>query len=143
MSLEPIPISQSEESVEETEEDGQIFDRFRFDQVHARRRDPVATRQEQSIKPSPGNEVTILENPSPNLDHDLPIALRKGTQACTKRSLYPLSHCVFSKFSLNHKSFLSTLSAILIPNSLSEALTKREWRLVMVAEMDALQKIKT
>ena len=61
MSLEPIPISQSEESAEETEEDSQICDRFRFDQVYARRRDPVATRQEQSTKLSPGNEETILK----------------------------------------------------------------------------------
>ena len=68
------------------------------------------TRQEQSTEPSPGNEVTILEhNSTPILDHDLPIALRKGTRECTKRPLYPLSHFVsFQRFSLNHKSFLST-----------------------------------
>ena len=97
-------------------------------------------RQEQSSEPSPGNEVTILEqNSTPILDHDLPIALRKVTCECTKKPLYPLSHFVsFQRFSLNYKSFLSTLSAIPIPNSLSEALTKREWRLAMEAEMDAL-----
>ena len=40
----------------------------------------MATRQEQSTEPSLGNEATILEhNSAPNLDHDLPIALRKGT----------------------------------------------------------------
>ena len=95
ISLEPIPISQSEESVEEKEEDSQIFDQFRFDQVYARRRNPMATRQEQSTEPSPRNEVTILEhNSTPILDHDLPIALRKGTRECTKRPLYPLSHFV-------------------------------------------------
>ena len=145
MSLEPIPISQSKEPLEETKEDGQFFDQLQFDQVYARRRDTMATRQEQSTKPSLGNEVTILEhNPTPNLDHDLPIALRKGTRECTKRPLYPLSHFVsFQRFTLNHKSFLSTLNNILIPNSLSEALSKREWRLVMEAEMDALQKNKT
>ena len=43
ISLEPIPISQSKESVEEKEEDDQIFDQFRFDLVYARRRDPMAT----------------------------------------------------------------------------------------------------
>ena len=31
ISLEPIPISQSEESMEKKEEDSQIFDQFRFD----------------------------------------------------------------------------------------------------------------
>ena len=146
ISLEPIPISQSEESIEEKEEDNQIFDQFRFDQVYARRRDPMTTmRQEQSIESSPVNEVTILEhNSTPILDHDLPIALRKGTRECTKWPLYPLSHFVsFWRFSLNHKSFLSTLSTIPIPNSLFEALSKREWRLAMEAEMDALQKNET
>ena len=103
------------------------------------------TRQEQSIEPSPGNEVTILEhNSTPILDHDLPIALRKGTRECTNRPLYPLSYFVsFQRFSLNHKGFLSTLSTIPIPNSLSDALSKREWRLAMEAEMDALQKNET
>ena len=37
-------------------------------------------RQEQSTEPSLGNEVTILgKNLAPNLDHDLPMGLRKGT----------------------------------------------------------------
>ena len=87
----------------------------------------ATTRQEQSTKPSSKNEVTILEhNSTPILDHNLPITLRKGTCECTKRPLYPLSHFVsFQRFSLNHKSFLSTLSTIPIPNSLSEALLKR------------------
>ena len=110
------------------------------------RRDPMATtRQEQSTEPSLGNEVPILEqNSTPILDHDLPIALRKGTCECRKRPLYPLSHFVsFQRFSLNHKSFLSTLRSIPIPNSLSEALSMREWRLAMEAEMDALQRNET
>ena len=90
----------SEESVEEKEEDSQTFDQFRFDHVYARRRNPMATtRQERFTEPSPGNEVTILEhNSTPILDHNLPIALRKGTRECTKRSLYPLSHFVAHQF---------------------------------------------
>ena len=93
----------------------------------------MATRQEQSTEPSLGNGVTILkQNPTPNLDHDIPITLRKGTRECTKRPLYTLSHFVsFQRFSLNHKSFISTLSTIPIPNSLSKASSKREWRLAM------------
>ena len=88
----------------------------------------ATTRQEHSFEPSLGNEETILEhNSTPIFDHDLPIALRKGTRECTKRPLYPLSLFVsFQRFSLNHKSFLSTLSIIPIPNSLFEALSKRE-----------------
>ena len=103
------------------------------------------TRQEQSTEPSPGNEVIILEHNSTTiLNHGLPITLRKGTRESTKKPLYPLSHFVsFQRFSLNQKSFLSTLSTIPIPNSLSEALSKREWRLSKEAEMDALQKNET
>ena len=53
----------------------------------------ATTRQEQSTEPSPRNEVTIFEhNSSPILDHDLPIALKKGTRECTKRPLY--IHCL-------------------------------------------------
>ena len=51
--------------------------------------------------------------------------------------------CVFLEIFLHHKSFLSTLNTIPIPNSLSEALSKREWRLAMEVEMDALQNNKT
>ena len=47
ISLEPIPISQFEESVEEKEEDNKIFDQFRFDQVYAMRRDPMATTRQE------------------------------------------------------------------------------------------------
>ena len=40
----------------------------------------ATTRQEQSTELSLGNEVTILGyNSTPILNHDLPIALRKGT----------------------------------------------------------------
>ena len=61
----------------------------------------------------------------------------------TKATISVVALCVFSKISLNHKSFLLTLSTIPIPNSLSEALSKREWRLAMEGEMEALQKNKT
>ena len=57
----------------------------------------ATTRQEQSIEPSPGNEVTILEyNSTPILNHDLLIALEKGTRECTKRATISIvSLCVF------------------------------------------------
>ena len=51
------------------------------------------------------NEVTpvsdpIFENSLAPLDsheHDLPIAIRKGTRECTKHPLYPLSHFVIQE----------------------------------------------
>jgi len=111
--------------------------------VYTRKRDPIKTlRQEQFTELTPGNEVTICEpnlNTSPvdspsNSDLDLPIAVRKQNRECSKRPLYPLSHFVtFKKFSPSHQSFLSTLNTIPIPNSLSKALSKKEWRLAMEA----------
>ncbi|XP_071918917.1 uncharacterized protein [Coffea arabica] len=149
--------------VEEKKEDRKIYDWFRFDQVYTRKGDPiVVTRQEQSSKPSSRNEVIMSEsnlNSTPPTDHSssskspcpeplsldqdlhLPIAVRKKPQECTKRPLYPLSHFVsFEKFSPSHQSFLSTLNTVSIPNSLSEALSKKEWKLAMEVEMDALEK---
>ena len=89
ISLEPIPISQSEESVEEKEEDIQIFDQFRFDQVYVRRRDPTATRQEQSTEPSPGNEVTRPP---------LPLVLPFETCSCEFYSLLSSTTLAFCSF---------------------------------------------
>ena len=49
ISLEPIPISQSEESVEEKEEASQNLDQFHFDQVYARRRDPHGNNEARAV----------------------------------------------------------------------------------------------
>ncbi|KAJ9547057.1 hypothetical protein OSB04_019600 [Centaurea solstitialis] len=131
-------------------------DSTRFEQVYARKRDPmVTTMQEQSFEPNSGNEVRMneletspehlpVEPLDPNHDLHLPIAMRKKTRECTKKPLYPLSHFVsLEKFSQSHQSFLSTLNTIPIPSSLSEALSKKEWRLAMEAEMNALEKNET
>jgi transposase InsO family protein len=96
------------------------------------------------------NEVTI-SNPSlqaetkPQVnDQDLPIAVRKGTRECTKQPLYPLSHFLsFKKFSPSHRSFLVSLNTIVIPTTLSEALSNEKWKQAMNAEMEALEKNKT
>ena len=54
-------------------------------------------RQEQSIEPSPRNEVIIPgQNPAPNLDHDLPITLRKELENAKKsRYIHCLTLCIF------------------------------------------------
>ncbi|RVW83702.1 hypothetical protein CK203_046010 [Vitis vinifera] len=79
-----------------------------------------------------------------NLDLDLPIVVRKGTRECTNRPLYPLSHYVSLKhLSLAHKNFIVSLNTTIIPNTVSEALTKREWKDAMREEMSALEKNKT
>jgi len=80
----------------------------------------------------------------PENDSHLPIAVRKGTRECTKRPLYPLSHYVsLDRLSPSHKNFIVSLNTFSIPNTLSEALSKEEWRTAMREEMDALEKNQT
>ena len=56
-------------------------------------------RHEQSTKPSPRNEVTILEhNSTPILDHDLPIALRTGVNAQKGHYIHCLTSCLSRDF---------------------------------------------
>ena len=111
-------------------------------------------KQVQESNLDPGNEITVRSDPplhtqlgetstdsTDNLDLDLPIAVRKGTREYTNRSLYPLSHYVSLKhLSLAHKNFIVSLTTTIIPNTVSEALTKRN---AMREEMSALEKNKT
>ena len=60
------------------------------------------------------------------------------------RPLYPLSHYAFLKhLSPAHKNFIVSLNTTIIPNTVSEALTKREWKDAMREEMNALENNKT
>ena len=114
-------------------------------------------KQVQESDSDPRNEITIKSYPSlhtqpgetsidstNNLDLNLSIAVRKGTGECTNRPLYPLSHYVSLKhLSPTHKNFIVRLNTTIIPNTVSEALTKREWKDAMREEMSALKKNKT
>ena len=81
---------------------------------------------------------------TPTDDSHLPIAIRKGTRECTKKPLNPLSHYVSLKhLSPAHKKIIASLNTISIPNTVSEALSKKEWRNAMREEMDALEKNQT
>ncbi|RVW19138.1 Copia protein [Vitis vinifera] len=96
-------------------------------------------RSDPPLHTQPGETST---DSTDNLDLDLPIAVRKGTRECTK-PLYPLSHYVSLKhLSPAHKNFIVSLNTTIIPNTVSEALTKREWKDAMREEMSALEKIK-
>ena len=113
-------------------------------------------KQVQESNSNPGNEITVRSDPPlhtqpgetsidsiDNLDLDLPIAVRKDTRECTNRPLYPLSHYVSLKhLSPTHKNFIMSLNTTIIPNTVSEALTKREWKDAMREEMNALEKNK-
>ncbi|KAJ9700985.1 hypothetical protein PVL29_006355 [Vitis rotundifolia] len=127
--------------------------------VYSREKVIPEQKQVQESNSNPGNEIMVRSD-SPlhtqlgetstdstdnlDLDLDLPIAVRKGTKECTNRPLYPLSHYVsLKRLSPTHKNFIVSLNTIVIPNTVSEALTKREWKDAMRKEMSALEKNKT
>lgn len=126
-----------------------------FSQVYSRRKAVPALTQVQESNSDPENEITVRSDPHLHTqsvetsinsidDIDLPIAVRKGTRECTKRPLYPLSHYVsLKRLSPVHKRFIISLNTIAIPNTVAEALSKREWRDAMKEEMNALEKNKT
>jgi hypothetical protein len=127
------------------------LENVRFDKVFSPRKMVVPeSMQVRDSNLDSENEVTI-SNPSlqaetePQVnDQDLPIAVRKGTKECTKRPLYPLSHFLsVKKFSPSHRSFLISLNTIVIPTTLSEALSNEKWKQAMNVEMEALEKKKT
>ena len=73
----------------------------------------------------------------PQLPDDLPIAIQKGTRStCNPHSVYNFLsyHCS----SLPYFAFVSTLSFVSIPTSISDALPHLGWKLAMVEEMNSL-----
>ena len=114
-------------------------------------------KQVQESDSDPRNEIMVRSNPplhtkpsetsidsTNNIDLNLLIAVRKGTRECTNQPLYPLSYYVSLKhLSPAHKNFIVSLNTTIIPNTVSEALTKREWKDAMREEISALEKNKT
>ena len=75
--------------------------------------------------------------PVPQPSDDLPIAIRKGTRSTSN------PHPVYNFFSfhclsLSYFAFVSTLSSVSTPKSISEALSHPSWKQAMIEEMDAL-----
>jgi len=107
---------------------------------------PTSNFHQNSIQSSPEAEPTSLEplsvdhQPSTlNLDDlDVPIALRKGTRACTQHPLHLFLS--YSNLSPAYKAFLTSVSSIPIPKNLSEALSSENWKEAMRVEMNALEK---
>ncbi|RVW96204.1 Retrovirus-related Pol polyprotein from transposon RE1 [Vitis vinifera] len=132
-----------------------------FPKVYSREKAISEQKQVQESNSDLGNEITVRSNPPlytqsgetstdsiDNLDLDLnldlPITVRKGTRECTNQPLYPLSHYVSLKhLSPAHKNFIVSLNTTIIPNTVSEALKKREWKDAMREEISALEKNKT
>ena len=75
--------------------------------------------------------------PIPQPSNDLPIAIRKGTHSTTNpHSVY--NFLSFHRFSLPYFAFVSTLSSVSSPKSISEALSHPGWKQAMTEEIDAL-----
>ena len=86
-------------------------------------------------KPSLGLAPIVLAQ---DLDLDLPIALRKGTRACSK---HPIAKYIsYSNLSHNYKTFTTNISKLVVPRNIQEALDEPSWKLVVFEEMNALKK---
>jgi len=129
-----------------------IHDFKRFSQMYPRRTAIPTQEWVQNTTPCTVNESTVSsESPldeqlSDTLesDLDLPIAVRKETRECTKKLVYPLSNYVsLNRLSSPCRNFIVSLNTIVVPNTLSEALSKEELRNAMKKEMEALEKYKT
>ncbi|RVW58524.1 hypothetical protein CK203_107892 [Vitis vinifera] len=100
-------------------------------------------KQVQESNSDLGNEITVRSDPplhtqsgetstnSRQPRHRPSHCVRKGTRECTNRPLYPLSHYVSLKhLSPAHKNFIVSLNTTIIPNTVSKALTKKEWKML-------------
>ena len=74
-----------------------------------------------------------------NLEVDnLPIALRKGTRACTK---HPIAKYIsYDHLSESYKAFTIKISELVVPRNIQEALDDPNWRLAVFEEMNAIKK---
>ena len=115
-------------------------------QVYSRRR--VTKRrpmQVQTFEPTLGNEEHNYIAPFDSHDDvdnvDLPIVIRKGTRKCVQHSLS--NFVSFGKFSPSHKTFLTQINSIPIPQTSTKALGNEKWKQAMKVEMEALQKNET
>ena len=76
--------------------------------------------------------------PAQGLDLDLPIALKKGTRACTKHLI--AKYISYSNLSNNYRAFTTNISKLVIPRNIQETLDEPGWKLAVFEEMNALKK---
>ncbi|RVW25032.1 putative mitochondrial protein [Vitis vinifera] len=87
--------------------------------------------------PEPGLGLAPIV-PAQDLDLDLPIALRKGTRACTKHPI--VQYISYSNLSDNYRAFTTNISKLVVPRNIQEALDEPSWKLAVFEEMNALKK---
>jgi len=99
-----------------------------------------------SSEPKPIDNVELETKDtlnSPN-DPDLSIPIRKGTRNWTEQPHYSLSiYASLDRLLMSHMRFIVGLNFIVVPNTVTEALTKKEWRDAMKVEKAALGKNST
>lgn len=155
--IEPIPTNtpmnqpQENEPVLETRGDTtmpnqqelHVYSRKRISQGNKQIMNPTHSQEaEPVVEPhSPSVSGNLKNNPSPNLDLDVPIAIRKGIRSCSQ---HPISKFVsYSNLSPSFHAFTTNLSSVVIPRSIEEALTVPKWKVVVLEEMHALKQNNT
>ncbi|CAN1766567.1 Retrovirus-related Pol polyprotein from transposon TNT 1-94 [Linum perenne] len=90
-------------------------------------------------EPNPQSDLPIQTTGNPETsqpDLGFPIALRKGTRACTR---YPVSRFLsYAKLSTKYKAFVSNVSNLFVPRTIKEALNDAGWTSAVKEEMRAL-----
>ena len=91
---------------------------------------------------NPESEPSVAIAPrNINSDLHLPVAIRKGTRACTK---YPIAKYIsYNQLSETHRAFTTNISDIVVPRNIQEALEKSAWKLAVFEEMNALKRTDT
>jgi hypothetical protein len=81
---------------------------------------------------------------------DLPIALRKGTQAGARKppNWYQEKHDIanyvsYTSLSTNYMAFIASLQYVVIPRDWKVAKQDPKWREAMIEELNALERNKT
>ena len=81
----------------------------------------------------------IIESQKNNFtDLHIPIAVRKGTQTCTKHPI--AQYLSYKKLSHSHRAFTSKISHLFVPRNIQEALDNPDWKLAVMEEMNALRR---
>ena len=104
-------------------------------QVHGQPKADISEPSVPKLEFEPKPVPTVLAQ---NHDLNLPIALRKGTRACTK---HPIAKYIsYDNLSENYRAFTTNISKLVIPRNIQEALDEPSWKLAVFEEMNALKK---
>ncbi|RVX08107.1 Retrovirus-related Pol polyprotein from transposon RE1 [Vitis vinifera] len=126
-----------------------------FPKVYSREK-VIQNKSRPRIQLNPGNEITVRSDPplhtqpgetsidsTNNLDLDLPLLSEKAPKnALTDHSIHYHTMCLLSTYH-HPQEFHCEFKHHYHPNTVSEALTKREWKDAIREEMSALEKNKT